>query len=491
MDNIIIFLMDTQRADNLSCYGYSKRTTPNIDVVANEGVLFVNNIIPGVWTLSCHASLFTGRHVSSHGADAHHEFLPIDFPTMAEILGKLGYRTVGFSNNGWVSRSSGIARGFDEYYLISKGRGKTKKVEWFYVEEERSREEEQDRGSLKTINAAISWIEKKHSGKQPFFMFINVIEPHGPYWPPEPFRSKFLPSDVSDEEAKSIPPLRSVEECIDIRVGKLNLTSREWSIQKALYDGCTATVDDRIGRLYKYLESKGILDDTIFIITSDHGDVRDEHPPHVEHHLCAYDELIRVPLIMRYPKVLPKGKKVKWITQTLDILPTILDILDVDNKTLWKTLQGYSVLPAIDNEPRREFALTEYMKPLQQFFLIWRRHPDFDVGIYNYMLKALRTLEYKYVWYSNGRAELFDLKNDPSEKKNLATDMPDKVLEMKGKMENFLTSIDKADYGDWLNVGRRIIKMPGAEELFKRLKAWGLYRETKQAQMPQEKDAYI
>jgi len=189
--------MDTQRAGNVSCYGYPKKTTPNIDLIASEGVIFYNNIIPGVWTLPSHASLFTGRYVSSHGADAHHEFLQDEFPTMAEILGELGYRTVGFSNNGWVSRASGIARGFDEYYLISRDGGKAQKVEWFYVEEEALRGEERDRGSLKTINAAMSWIERKYDGKQPFFIFINVIEPHGPYWPPEPFRSKFLPSDVN------------------------------------------------------------------------------------------------------------------------------------------------------------------------------------------------------------------------------------------------------------------------------------------------------
>ncbi len=491
MDNIVIFLMDTQRANNLSCYGYPKKTTPNIDVVAGEGVLFVNNIIPGVWTLPSHSSLFTGRYVSGHGADAHHEFLPDDFPTMAEILGKLCYRTVGFSNNGWVSRSSGVARGFDEYYLTSKDGGKAKKVEWFYVEEEASREGEKDRGSQKTVNAAISWIEKKHAGKQPFFMFINVIEPHGPYWPPEPFRSRFLPSDVSDEEAKSIPPLKSTGECIDIRVGKLSLSPREWGIQKALYDGCTATVDDRLGMLYRYLEGKGLLDETIFIVTSDHGDVQGEHPPHVEHHLCAYDELIRVPLIMRCPEALPKGRKVRWITQTVDVLPTILDILGVKDKEFWRTLQGYSMLPALDDEPRREFAFTEYMKPLQQFFLIWQRHPDFDIGVYNYMLKALRTLEYKYIWYSNGRSELFDLKNDPAEKNNLAEETPGKATEMREKMEKFLMSIEKVDYGDWPNVGRRMKKMSGAKELFRRLKAWGLYRETKQTRTPEEQDTYI
>ncbi len=489
--NVLIFLMDTQRAGNVSCYGYPKKTTPNIDLIASEGVIFYNNIIPGVWTLPSHASLFTGRYVSSHGADAHHEFLQDEFPTMAEILGELGYRTVGFSNNGWVSRASGIARGFDEYYLISRDGGKAQKVEWFYVEEEALRGEERDRGSLKTINAAMSWIERKYDGKQPFFIFINVIEPHGPYWPPEPFRSKFLPSDVSEDEAKSISPLKSVEECIDIRVGRLDLAPRKWSIQKALYDGCTAAVDDRIGRLREYLENKGLLDDTIFIVTSDHGDVQDEHPPHVEHHLCAYDELIRVPLIMRYPKALPKGRIVKWITQTLDIFPTILDILNVKDEEYRRTIQGYSILPAIDDEPRRGFAFTEYMKPLQQFFLMWSRHPDFDIRSYNYMLKALRTLKYKYIWYSNGADELYDLENDPAEKHNLSDDVPNVTEEMREKMERFLLSIERVDYGDWLEIGRRIMRTPNSEELFKRLKVWGFYREIKTVPPLREQDKYL
>jgi len=489
MDNIIIFLMDTQRADNLSCYGYHKKTTPNIDVIANEGVIFTNNIIPGVWTLPSHASLFTGRYVSGHGADAHHEFLPKEFLTMAEILGKIGYRTVGLSNNGWVSRSTGIARGFDEYYLVR--RGKAGGVEWFYVEEESLKEEEKDRGSSKTVNAAISWIEHKYDGKKPFFMFINVIEPHGPYRPPEPFKSKFLPPNISEDELKSLPPLKSVEECIDIRADRLKLPPRYWEIQKALYDGCTATVDDRIGRLYKYLEEKGILDNTILVVTSDHGDVQGEHLPHVEHHLCAYDELIRVPLVIRYPKALPKGKKVKWITQTLDILPTILDLLDVKDEKFWNTIQGLSVLPALDNEPYREFALTEYMKPIQQFFLMWRRHSDFDIRAYNYWLKALRTLRYKYIWYSNGKDELYDLENDPAEKQNLAAKMPDKVVEMRRKIEDFLSSIDRVDYGDCLLTGIRHLRMPGSEEALKRLRIWGFYRETKPASLPKEQDTYI
>jgi arylsulfatase A-like enzyme len=133
--NILLIVMDTQRADNISCYGYPKETTPNIDRIASEGAIFLNNITPGVWTLPSHASLFTGRYVSGHGADANCEVLPVEFPTMAEILGRLGYQTIGFSNNGWVSRRTGVARGFQEFYLVSREAGGERLVEWFYVEE--------------------------------------------------------------------------------------------------------------------------------------------------------------------------------------------------------------------------------------------------------------------------------------------------------------------------------------------------------------------
>jgi arylsulfatase A-like enzyme len=159
--HIVLILMDTQRADNISCYGYSKKTTPNIDKIADEGAIFFNNITPGVWILPSHASLFTGRYVSGHGSDANCEVLPVEFPTMAEILGKLGYQTVGFSNNGWVSRKTGIARGFQEFYLISREVGKEEIVEWFYVEEGFKEVGERDKGSLKTVNVTISWLKKK------------------------------------------------------------------------------------------------------------------------------------------------------------------------------------------------------------------------------------------------------------------------------------------------------------------------------------------
>jgi len=491
--NILLIVMDTQRADNISCYGYPKETTPNIDRIASEGVIFLNNITPGVWTLPSHASLFTGRYVSGHGADANCEVLPVEFPTMAEILGRLGYQTIGFSNNGWVSRRTGVARGFQEFYLVSREAGGERLVEWFYVEEGFKEEGERDKGSLKTVNAAISWLRRRWNDEKPFFMFINFIEPHGPYWPPEPFRSRFLPPDVSGDEVRSVARLESVDECIDIRVGALKLSEREWRIEKALYDGCTATLDDRIGKLFSYLDEKGLADETLIIITSDHGDVQGEHPPHVEHHLCAYDELIRVPLIIRYPKAVPRAVKVRWITQTHDILPTILDILGVKDNGYWKTLQGVSLMPSItDDKPVREYALVEYSKSVQQFFLIWRRHPDFDIRRFNYRIKALRNLKYKYIWYSNGMDELYDLERDPGETNNIASDKPDIVERMRLDLEKMLLSIEIVDYGDLPALPRRISRFgEAAKREYDRLRAWGFYRDIKPAKLPKDEDMII
>jgi len=492
--NILLIVMDTQRANNLSCYGYAKRTTPNIDEIANEGALFLNNIVPGVWTLPSHASLFTGRYVSGHGADAHCEYLMVDFPTMAEILGANGYQTVGFSNNGWVSRKSGIARGFQEFYLVSRKIGKKRVVEWFYVEEEYFKGEgEEDRGSLKTVNLAISWMKRRWDHKRPFFMFINFIEPHGPYWPPEPFRSKFLPPDVTEDELKNLPKLRSTGECIDVRVGKLKLTRRQWEIEKALYDGCTATVDDRIGKLFTYLKEEGIADETIVIITSDHGDVQGEHEPHIEHHLCVYEELVRVPLIIRYPDVVPKGLKVKWLSQTLDILPTILDMVQIKDKKYWRTIHGYSLLSTItENKPVREYALIEYHTSVQQLFHIWRRHPEYDIRNFNYWIKAIRTLKYKYIWYSNGRDELYDLEEDPEEKRNIADERKDVVVKLRRKLGEILMSIDHVYYGDMPMLERRRSQFGDeALKVYDKLEAWGFYRRVKTPKLPSEEDVVI
>ena len=448
--NIMIFIMDTQRVDNLSCYGYAKKTTPNLERIAEEGTLFLNNITPAVWTLPSHASLFTGMYQSSHGAGASCDFLPGRPATLAEVLSSESYRTVAFFGNEWAAITG---KGFKEICLV-------KKVD----------PENPDKGSLHRARMVIDWLERNYDGKEPFFMFVQFMEPHLPCWPPEPFRSKFLLEDVTEEEARKVNQDPNL-----VRAGKVRMSERDWAILRSLYDGETATLDHRMGMLFDYLRERGIMEDTLLIVVADHGDMRGEHDymgrfQLMGHHLCVYEELIRVPLIVRYPEVFPAGARVEALVQTLDIFPTVVQILGIKDERLGRQLQGYSLLPTLKGEHVRSFALTEYQKSIHMCDRVMTVNPNVDFRIFNRWLKAYRTLRYKYIWASDGRDELYDLSEDPGERCNLADEMPEKVEEMRRQLESFLLSMEMHDYGDMLHSCKK------AENL-KRLKAWGFYRE--------------
>jgi len=442
--NILIFVMDTQRVDNLGCYGYDKQTTPNIDKIAEEGTVFLNNITPAVWTLPSHASLFTGLYQYTHGAGVFHDYLSSSHSTIAETLNLMGYRTVGFFANMWASQSN---KGFREFFLVHE------------------RSSEDPKGSLHRIRHAIKWIEENYTGSTPFFMFIQCMEPHLPCWPPSPFRERFLMKGVREEEAIKVNQDPNL-----VRSGKVRMKDRDWAIIASLYDGETATLDSRIGILYEHLKQKDILDDTLFIITSDHGDMHGEHyylgnhHQLMGHHLCVYEELIHVPLIVRYPEKFPPGKRVENLTQTLDIFPTISEILGIEVKDL----QGYSLLSSLTERPKRNFTLTEYQKSLLMADRNMNVDPDFDFRVFNRWLKAYREGKYKYIWASDGRDELYDLEKDPKEKENLASLMPQKVKEMKDKLERLLSSLPKGEY-------KGEIRHPRKVENMRRLKVWEMY----------------
>ena len=448
--NIMIFIMDTQRVDNLSCYGYAKKTTPNLERIAEEGTLFLNNITPAVWTLPSHASLFTGMYQSGHGAGACCDMLSGKPATLAEVLSSESYRTVAFFGNEWAAITG---KGFKEICLV-------KKVD----------PENPDKGSLHRARMVIDWLERNYDGKEPFFMFVQFMEPHLRCWPPEPFRSKFLLEDVTEDEARKVNQDPNL-----VRAGKVRMSKRDWAILRSLYDGETATLDHRIGLILDYMRERDILDRTLLIVTADHGDMRGEHDymgrfQLMGHHLCVYEELIHVPLIVRYPEIFPPGIKVDALVQTLDIFPTIVELLGIRDERLEGQLQGRSLLPTLRGEHVREWALTEYQKSLLMSDRVMMVDPDVDFRMFNRWLKSYRTLRYKYIWASDGRDELYDLSEDPGERCNLVDEMPEKVKEMRRQLESFLLSLEMHDYGDKLHSCKK------AENL-KRLKAWGFYRE--------------
>jgi len=455
--NILIFVMDVQRADNMSCYGYPKKTTPNIDKIAEEGTVFLNNVSPAEFTLPSHACVFTGKYVSGHGVGARYQFRPKESFTLTEVLKSAGYRTIGFcgKEHKWALYGIDDQRGFDEFK---------------YVERPAQTSEEKDKGSLRTSQLFAEWVEE-HEGETPFFMFVNCTEPHLPYWPPQPFRKRFLLDGVSDERAYQVhnPNIWAYH------VGRIKYTKEDWAILRSLYDGETATLDNRMGLMFNELRKRDLLDSTLLIITSDHGDVQGEKDPYIDHVANIYEPTIHVPLICRYPPVFPAGLRVEHLVQTLNIFPTIMEMLGISNKDIWKHLQGYSLLSAITDEPKRTFAVAEYQSwgILFAYFLRKKVDPDFDWRdpyLWRYQ-KAYRVGHYKYIWASDGKDELYDLSEDPTEQRNLVAEMPEKASEMKRALEDFLFSIEKRDLGD----------MAAAhfydEEIIRKLKDYGYYRQ--------------
>jgi len=470
--NILIFLMDTQPIRNVGCYGYTKNTTPNIDKIAEQGIVYENHFVTGAWTVPSHTSLFTGKYQSGHGVGVQFEFMPDDYPTMPEILEKSGYQTVAFSNNSWVNQDkTNIVRGWKDFTLVKRPRDQNIQIG---PEDDFILDTNKDSGSLFTVKLVQKWLNNKWDKSKPFAMFVNCVEPHLRVWAPQPFRSQFLGEGITDEKAREIN-----QDVFAERMGFVNkpgghMTSEDWEILKMLYDGETACLDNRIGLLFNYLREKGILDKTLLIITSDHGDLLNRSGM-MGHHLSLFDDLIHTPLIMHYPGVVPKNKYIKHLVQNCDLFPSLINLLKIDDDVVKEEVQGVSLLPTWSNQHIREFIVAEYMKPLQTIERALRRKVNFDYRIWLKRIKVLRTLDYKYHWYSDSQDLLFDVKKDPGELNNIIYKNPKKALEMKDMLEKFLLSIKRRDYGDKMrNSGFKNVHWDNIDKL----KAWGIYRET-------------
>ncbi len=462
--NIVMFMMDTQGVRNMSSYGYRLPTTPNIDHMAKEGVLFERHFVTAPWTLPVHASLFTGRYESGHGAGAQHEGLEPGLPSLPEVLTRNGYRTVAFCNNQWAIADDpwnpGV--GFQEQVRYNLPEIE---VEPDFVHDPSLGD---DSGSLKLVGVAKRWLEENvlDGDGRPFFMFLHNGAPHDAYAPPEPFRSRFLPEGVTFEEA-----YRRRGNQVDSTTGNRALTFEEWQWQRCLYDGETACLDDRIGRFFEILRGFGLADDTLLIVLGDHGDTQGEHVYHSYHSQNGvYDGMVHTPLVARMPTVLPRGRRVKEIVQIVDIFPMLLDLLGLDEPHARGSIQGVSLLKSLEG-PIREFALIEAQTPIHVLRRAWEFDPDCDPRFAFASLKAARTKRYKYVWHDHGRDMLFDVVNDPDERWSIIERKPEVAGRLRKRMEKFLMSMEQRYYQDMFRPGRR--RDP---EVVRRLCAWGLYR---------------
>lgn len=367
--NYILISVDTLRADRIGCYGFSGIETPFIDLFAERGVRFERCIAQTPLTLPSHTSLLTGTPPTFHGVRDNGGFLvPQQLVTLAELFKEQDYQTAAFVAAYVLDSKWGLNQGFD-FYFDRFDLSKYKTISLGNV---------QRRGD-EVIDETIHWLDQNRQKK--FFTWVHLYDPHTPYDPPPPFKEKY--------------PNRH-------------------------YLGEIAYTDDQLGRLWRYLEDNDLVNKTILVFVSDHGESLGEHKEST-HGFFIYQEGIHVPLIFVTPFEELHGITRSSVVSLVDVMPTILDMADVPIPTY---VQGHSLLPIFmgDEESKSNFAYSETFYP--RFHYGWSE------------LTSVQDERFKLIIAP--RLELYDLLDDPEERKNLLATLPEEARRLKNLADDFI-----------------------------------------------------
>lgn len=444
--NILLIVVDTARADHFSSNGYARDTTPAITELGREGAVYLHAYAPSPWTLPSHASLFTGLYPSSHGADSGHLRLDDKLPFLARRLRDAGYRTQAYVENPWVGKDYNFHPGFDTFDEVWRG----------------VRGTEGDMGAAEVSGKVERWLawrdQNADARARPFFIFINYFEPHLPYNPPEPERSRFLArGDAKGDRAAAPAPdverLRRFKHPEEVRqiLGAGSLGPDDFRTLSDLYDGEIAYVDRRIGEVVASLRSHGVLDETVVVVTSDHGEMLGEHGL-MDHKFTLYEPVLRIPLVVRYPPAVPAGQRLLAPVLLQDLYPTLLWLAGAG----WKAEGAGSPggkwppeslpLPGIPSlaggaspRPTEDRPLiAEFARPGEFLEVMKGVAAGVDLTPWDRALVALRVGETKLIWGSDARVQLFDLGSDPAEMIDLSSRDADQAKALALRVESWV-----------------------------------------------------
>lgn len=408
--NVILLGIDSLRSDHMSLYGYNRLTTPHIDKFAAGGATFLHHFSPSIPTTPGYASMLTG--MDCFGTDVvalrHQNGLGDDVKTLAEILGEHSYNTtcVGFTGN-----PSG--RGFQKY-LEYEG--------WHPDETGRCPKAE-------NLNAvAIPELRRLAGEDEPFFLFIRHMDPHSPYLPPGPYERLFYGGDEQDPTNQSLQPVWEFKPFADFIRSWVPEGTTDRHYVDAQYDGAVAYMDAAIGNIFAAVEALGLAEDTLIVVTADHGETLYEHDCFYDHH-GLYECTLNVPLVLRFPGRVPAGFRYPGYTLIKDITPTVLDVLGIETDIAF---DGRSLTPLLRGEERvqeAEFYITE---------CTWMRKHGWRTPEW----KLIRALEPDF--HFKPEVELYNLVKDPLELHNVADEEPDVVRMLTARMEAHIANRERA-----------------------------------------------
>jgi arylsulfatase A-like enzyme len=425
--DVVLVVIDSVRAANVSASGYARNTTPHFDALARESALFLDATSPSTWSLPSHGSLFTGWFPSAHGVHGEHRLLGPQPPTLADVMAAAGWDTRCFTANPHISDTFGLTRGFrwsDESWRSGAGGG------FFFAYRllDRLGLGRDDKGGGVVARNFAEWMASRPGDDRPTFTFINFLEAHFPYHQlPAPFLFAFADAPLAT--------LRDVSlKAFGAQFGRTIAAEDAETVTRLsidMYDGGVRYTDDLLGRVVEALRRSGRLDDTILVVLADHGEMIGEHGAY-GHGAGLYEPGTRVPLLVRYPPRVRAAAQVREPVSTVGVFATIVDLAGITAPG--RTHVG-SLLPALDGRPAGAPVIVErYVSRPDDRPAPPLLHRDRRYRVY-------RTGTDKLVRTSAGDTFLFDLAADPGETTDRAATDPETVARLGAELDDWTASL--------------------------------------------------
>jgi arylsulfatase A-like enzyme len=479
-ENVLFVVLDTVRKDHLTPYGYNRGTTPGLESFAAEATVFEQAVAPAPWTLPVHASLFTGMYPSQHGADQENPYLD-GATTLAQTLSAAGYDTACYSSNAWITPYTHLTDGFDDqdnFFEVMPGdflSGPLAKA-WQTLNDNEALRTVADKlvslgntaheylaggeGADSKTPAVIDQTMEFVDDSENFFAFVNLMDAHLPYHPPEEYVEEFAPGVDSTEVCQNSKEYNS---------GARDIDDEEWEAIRGLYDAELAHMDDQLTRLFDWLKETGRWEETMVVVCADHGELHGEHDLY-GHEFGLYDPLINVPLLVKHP-ALDAGRRDDQV-ELVDLYHTVLDALDVeeaapaaDGEDVVQPDETRSLLSASYREfadgagdPGQrgdgEYAFVEYSRPVVELKQLEEKAASAGIELseesrFYSRMRAARRPDAKYVRIDRIADEAYRIDEDPGETTNVAGDGDERIE----AVEETLSAFERDVGGAWTGAG--------------------------------------
>ena len=486
--DIIFIVLDTQRADRLGAYGYEKAITPNFDQFAAQGALFKMGITPAQWTVPSHASMFTGLYPTAHQMTQSNQALSKEEPTLVEWLQRDGYETVGFCNNPIVGvLDNGFKRGFDAFYnycgaapnpykrfanlpapaqtilnaIANAFRRFADPIQNFFGQSEQAFSisinewltpiwarlanfKGQNERSVRHIAQLLQDREQANVDK-PLFLFLNLMETHLPFWPPQTYLDQTAPYLREDATMRAEMQRWNREAYRWAAPLAEPMPESERRLLSDLYDAEVAYQDAYLGELFTALAKRDKANNTLTIIVGDHGDGLGEHQM-VGHAFNAYQELVHVPLVVHWPEQIESNTVVAEPVSTRRVFHTMVEAAGVD-WTVGRNSAELSLLQTIaGNDPENATAYSEIYPPLNFVTALQHRQPELlEHFLCTSLRRAIVQQNWKLIHVDTTPDEHFNLAADPLETDNLLGSQPMETTTtaLDLQLNNFVETVDR------------------------------------------------